>query len=642
MIKFLFTLQSPSSESTADLYTIPKVERGARWYEEPERTVHIGGIAVPLSFIYLGTGLKTHVGDTEPSLIDPTLPVGKLKPYYVSSAYLKSYQHLSPEERAGYLTWLSNGRKRRDIPLSWVLLFFSGLERRAIYDGMVDKSVQPSYLAIVEEIRRLLLLYGDDLNFNRSATNLLAYIELIVAGPSFEGEGLSLPVSHLFKAKLSVAAQAGTPISAETAYLWVSKLVRHSPVYFAGENLTQKGFLSKYNALPFKEKIPTWSKHQPHLVLGYISLNTGLRGILFSRNPQRMRDVFEAGEFQAKLKKLLQETNKDLQGFNKEKLSRVKALQSLPLAYWPDTLLNLVQELQAESGFRELTWMSALTLFTLPPFSNEISAFGKLLDSLKISWFSEGKELQDTLYLGKAVASETREVSLYGLALYALKLMLGRELTSEEYAQIVSEWTLSPFERLLLQDKLKKWNYKTIAPLLKQIEVTSQQQSRIAEFLATAHQLTEEVPLKTVEKFTKAFGWTSSQTLAAHYGSRVPLHFSHVHTISAESIDAIKAETHVVQQMLGDIFKEEEEVSVKPVSCDSLGLNETESQVLQDILQNNWTIPPEFDTRGLMIGAFVDKVNEACMDKFGDILWEDSDFSCVNPDVASAIGELYD
>lgn len=642
MIKFLFTMQPAAGPDNPSSFAIPQAKQGARWHYSPEEFVHVGGIKVPLAFIYLGTGLRTHIGDTEPSLIDPTLPVGKLVSHYTASSYLKSYHHLSPEERAGYLTWLANGRKRRDVPISWVLLFFSGLERQAIYDCMIDRAVTPPYPEIVSEVQRLLLLYGDDVNFNRNATNFLAYLELVMAGPAFEGEGLSLKVSHLFKAKISYAAQEGLPISAEVAYHWVSKLVKQQSVYWAGENLTQKGFFNKYNALSLRDKIPTWTKHQPHLTLAYTPVNSGLRGIMFNRNQKRMRDVFEVGEFQARLKNILKEVAKDLQAFNKEKSSQVKALMELPYDYWPASTLAVINHFKENPSYEVITWMTALTRLSLPPFSKEVPSCVKLLEKYGVNWYSQGQEVQNILYIGNGVGKEPEEVSLYGLALQALALMLGRALTENEFKQIVAEWELSEFEGLLLQDKLRSKSYKTIGPLLKQRELTALQKNRIAEFLATSQHLTESVPLKTLEKFTKAFGWTSSQTLSAHYGSRVPLHFSHAHPLCAETIGAVKQETLEVQQMLGAIFKEDIPEEVTTVFKDPLGLSLPESELLQDILKKGWTSASEFDTRGIMLGAFMDKVNEACMDNFGDILWEDSDLSCVNSDVAAAIGDMYE
>ena len=69
---------------------------------------------------------------------------------------------------------LAGGRSEPKAYIGYVFLFFYGLERRLLIDGQRGLVPEQERLAIVEEIKRLLQLYGENRSFRGYATNLLA------------------------------------------------------------------------------------------------------------------------------------------------------------------------------------------------------------------------------------------------------------------------------------------------------------------------------------------------------------------------------------------------------------------------------------------------------------------------------------
>ena len=67
-------------------------------------------------------------GYGEPSLIDRSLPVGRILNPAPKIGYYPSYERLTPDERATYLNWLRNVDASIDI--GYVFIFYYGLERR--------------------------------------------------------------------------------------------------------------------------------------------------------------------------------------------------------------------------------------------------------------------------------------------------------------------------------------------------------------------------------------------------------------------------------------------------------------------------------------------------------------------------------
>ena len=76
--------------------------------------------------------------------------------------YWPSYDQLTPEGRAAYLSWLSWQRSAPNFPIGYVFLYFYGLERRALIDGSMSPVAQQERLWILGEVERLLTIYGPE------------------------------------------------------------------------------------------------------------------------------------------------------------------------------------------------------------------------------------------------------------------------------------------------------------------------------------------------------------------------------------------------------------------------------------------------------------------------------------------------
>ncbi|WP_236827918.1 MULTISPECIES: TerB N-terminal domain-containing protein [unclassified Blastococcus] len=138
-------------------------------------TATIARLPIHGGLLYVGSGLPSARGyETEPSLIDPTLPVdlARADSSGIGLGYWPSYSNLNPSERGGYLRWLAEGRNHPEAPIGFVFLYFYGLERRLTHDLAEGHPERP---VLLQEIRRLLDLYGHNHSFGGYATNLLQW-----------------------------------------------------------------------------------------------------------------------------------------------------------------------------------------------------------------------------------------------------------------------------------------------------------------------------------------------------------------------------------------------------------------------------------------------------------------------------------
>ena len=171
---------------------------------------------------YLGTFLPSEDKyRTEPSLIDPTLPVDWQSPDWSNEGldYYPAYGEITPRHRAAYLIWLDRGRRDRGIPIGHAFLFFYGLERRLLVD-LDCKSDHEDFAPLVAEIRELLSIYGlANKSFRWYASSLLDFIEALHPGacPSRRCMDGVRGVPFSLLRRMGEASAAGDPIPPEVA-----------------------------------------------------------------------------------------------------------------------------------------------------------------------------------------------------------------------------------------------------------------------------------------------------------------------------------------------------------------------------------------------------------------------------------------
>jgi hypothetical protein len=205
-----------------------------RQWVPPGQSARVAGCNIPGGLIYIGQQLPSAIGTIEPALINPVLPLGNAEPnrsgYDLDPA--PSYHLISPDSRAAYLAWLAGGRDPSDVPLGFVSLFFSGLERRVLVDAADDPAVRRELPAIAAEVRRLrAALVPANNSFNSRATAFLDVLDLLCAPrwrPGSSPPSGRPPAPHLDRwpvpmaLRVAIAGFAVTsrPVPADWARSW--------------------------------------------------------------------------------------------------------------------------------------------------------------------------------------------------------------------------------------------------------------------------------------------------------------------------------------------------------------------------------------------------------------------------------------
>jgi uncharacterized tellurite resistance protein B-like protein len=180
--------------------------------------------------LYVGKHLPAANGrGTDPALIDPRLRTDFKRPDWAASTvgYWPSYDEITPQARAAYLTWLAGGRREPNVPISWPFLFFYGLERRVLVDASDPGQARNELPFIRTEVERLLDLYGSNGSFRSYATGFLEVIDLYAN--NINSGGASTPpersankwnVPMRLRVALGEFAADGTPVPADWARTW--------------------------------------------------------------------------------------------------------------------------------------------------------------------------------------------------------------------------------------------------------------------------------------------------------------------------------------------------------------------------------------------------------------------------------------
>lgn len=226
-------LSTPEPTVTAMPAPVPSVslaERPESWRWVAKReTVTVAGFEIP-GLIYFGRGLSALSGyDAEPALINPSLPVASSSTGFdpVSIPYWPSYGGIEPAARHAYLSWHADGRAAPDAPISFVFLYFYGIERRILYDLGTKSSGNDEWASVLAEVRRLLSIYGANSSFRGYASRFLDIAEAVRKSPDINcpppetaAQAYELPVR--LKMGLGQMAQEGRPIPPAWARLWAT------------------------------------------------------------------------------------------------------------------------------------------------------------------------------------------------------------------------------------------------------------------------------------------------------------------------------------------------------------------------------------------------------------------------------------
>jgi len=192
----------------------------------PGVPVQVGSLTLPGGMLYVGKDLRSANGQgVEPALINPRLPVDHRRPDWQGSTvgYWPSYHGITAGARAAYLMWLAGGRQEH-APISWVFLFFYGLERRVLVDAQKPGPAREELPIISAEVARLLDLYGQNNSFRSYATSFLGLLDLHAAatdgGDAPERRPERWRVPTRLRTGLGGFAAKGVPVPADWALAW--------------------------------------------------------------------------------------------------------------------------------------------------------------------------------------------------------------------------------------------------------------------------------------------------------------------------------------------------------------------------------------------------------------------------------------
>jgi uncharacterized tellurite resistance protein B-like protein len=196
----------------------------ARWYPA-NQAVNVKGYNIPGGLIYVGTNLPENDGYwNDACLINPELPVKSAEPWEAGDemGYWPKYGRIPSKCRGAYLKWLADGRKESEANIGYVFLFFYGLERRLIVGGKSQVSTSER-TDIINEVRRLLKVYGGNRSFRGYAGTFLAMEWALYQSDKSIPTYIKFDDRYCiepFQFALAKTVAAGKPISAETALNW--------------------------------------------------------------------------------------------------------------------------------------------------------------------------------------------------------------------------------------------------------------------------------------------------------------------------------------------------------------------------------------------------------------------------------------
>ncbi|WP_284273282.1 TerB N-terminal domain-containing protein [Bradyrhizobium iriomotense] len=194
----------------------------ARWVRADER-VKLGNVEIGGGLFYLGDGVAVPGGVTAQYAINPNLSAQAQRADIGGSSmpYWPSYADMSPAARRAFLDWMLGGRRDPAYGIGLVFIFFYGLEHRMFVEQGDDAA------SLVDEVKRLLAIYGANGSFHHYANNFLdlanaqlsARIDLPPLSPErVAGPDMDLPTRLYLGAKL---AHSPTLTSADDALRWV-------------------------------------------------------------------------------------------------------------------------------------------------------------------------------------------------------------------------------------------------------------------------------------------------------------------------------------------------------------------------------------------------------------------------------------
>jgi len=199
----------------------------AKWYAK-DQPVRVQGHDIRGGLLYVGDTLPDQGGHTNDAcLVNPKLGIVPPASWDKTEelGYWPHYASISAKARGTYLHWLATGRTTPDTNIGYVFLFFYGLERRLFVDGRKNSISASERDEIVNEVNRLLKIYGENRSFRGYAHNLLAMEWVLFRQDQPPPAYLDFTdryAAEPFQVVLANYVAAGKPIPSEVALQWLT------------------------------------------------------------------------------------------------------------------------------------------------------------------------------------------------------------------------------------------------------------------------------------------------------------------------------------------------------------------------------------------------------------------------------------
>lgn len=691
--------RTPFSQS----YTLPPAPAGVaetRWLKSGE-TIDVAGRTLPGGMLYIGPKLKAFNGMDEPALINPHLKVARQGDFRKQHTnYWPSYADISPEGRAAYLSWLSEGRSHPDCDIGLVFLFFYGLERRVIADSRDDAAARDDWPAIVAELRRLLAIYGEKSgSFQRYAGELLSWIELDCAsGQLYKQPVPELPRTYelppYVRLALGQAAVDRAPLTAQMALAWV----RLSPeIYLRTAAIRCPDEFARLFAQRYHEVLGPGlllPKNRTKLKFVYQAASAGLRGSSITLAFGDIPDVTALTAPIKKLAEIVTQCTEELGSYSRlvgkdpSAASGLEGLLLLPATLWPPAAQAKLQTLTARmrDGRLSLPLQELLETFggaKQPVNRDRIRGLARALEGAEIGFEphvlvgarAPGERDAVVLFAQPFMDSAVGSGAEYQIAALTLQLASAMaqsdgDFNEREVAHLRAEiegWAhLTPAERRRLQAHLQ-WltaSPPTLAGMKKKLEpLPATARETLAAFMATLAQSDGFVSpdeVKFLEKVYKALGVETKRVFSdvhAIGAGSAPVSVQQAEKqgfrLDADRIAALQEDTAKVSALLSKIFTEEAVGSAAPPPAAApepepedevhspLRLDEAHSALLRLLLSRpEWTRSELEDAAAdldLMLDGALEQINEAAFDAFDEPLCEGDNPLTVNTELLEKI-----
>ncbi|MEO5333413.1 MAG: TerB N-terminal domain-containing protein [Magnetococcus sp. YQC-5] len=202
-----------------------------KYWCPPGSPVKVGKYTIPMGMIYVGQNPHSpfsmhQTPSVVPALIQPQLAVNDKQPDRAGAhlTYWPSYAILSPESRAAYLEWLADGASAPETNIGYVFLYYYGLEYRLLTEEEKPTADREERHLLVQEVSRLLAIYGGNSSFRHYATSLLTFL-MVQDGmePPMPSPGRSVTGEEIFGTfvLLGRVVASGQPIPSSLALAWL-------------------------------------------------------------------------------------------------------------------------------------------------------------------------------------------------------------------------------------------------------------------------------------------------------------------------------------------------------------------------------------------------------------------------------------